>query len=216
MDKAVYLKIETYMRSCMNDSAHDAEHIYRVLGMANRLADCMDIPLDRDVLTAAALLHDTGRVEQFQNPAICHAEAGSVKAYRFLLELGWSEDKAAHVRGCVLTHRSRTDRRPQTTEAKLLFDADKLDVSGAIGIARTLCYAGEIGAALYSRDENGLLLTGSEDGPNTFLQEYKHKLEHIGDGLYTAAAKEIAVRRLPAASAFYESLLAEIRESHGE
>lgn len=213
MDKAVYLKIEAYMLSCMDDSAHDAEHIYRVLSMANRLADCTEAPLNRDVLTAACLLHDTGRVEQFQDPKVCHAEAGSLKAYRFLLELGWSEDEAAHVRDCVLTHRFRNNRRPQSMEAKLLFDADKLDVSGAMGIARTLCYAGEIGAALYSRDENGQLLPGSEEGPNTFLQEYKHKLERIGDGLYTDAAREIAARRFPAARAFYEALVAEIRES---
>lgn len=213
MDKAVYDKIEAYMHACMDDSAHDAEHIYRVLGMANRLAEGVDEPLDRDVLTAACLLHDVGRAEQFQNPAICHAEAGSVKAYSFLLGLGWSEEKAAHVRDCVLTHRFRNNRRPATMEAKLLFDADKLDVSGAMGIARTLCYAGEIGAALYSRDENGLLLDGNEAGPNTFLQEYRHKLEHIGDGLYTQKARGLAAARLPAARAFYEALVAEIRES---
>lgn len=216
MENNVYLKIETYMRSCMDDSAHDAEHIYRVLGMANRLAESIDEPLDRDVLTAACLLHDVGRAEQLQDPTVCHAEAGSVKAYRFLLDLGWGEEKASHVRDCVLTHRFRNNRRPASTEAKILFDADKLDVSGAMGIARTLCYAGEIGAALYSRDENGFLLDDSEEGPNTFLQEYKHKLEHIGDGLYTNAAKALAAKRLPAARAFYEALIAEIRESCGE
>lgn len=216
MDKTVYLKIDAYMRSCMEDSAHDAEHIYRVLGLVNRLAESVDEPLDRDVLTAACLLHDVGRAEQFKDPTVCHAEAGSVKAHRFLLDLGWSEERAAHVRDCVLTHRFRNNRRPATMEAKLLFDADKLDVSGAMGIARTLCYAGEMGYPLYSRDETGLLLEPTGDAPNTFVQEYRHKLEKIGDGLYTEEARKIAAQRLSAASAFYESLLAEIKESCGE
>lgn len=213
MDKAVYLKIESYMLSCMEDSAHDAEHIYRVLGLANRLSRGVDEAVDSDVLTAACLLHDIGRAEQFKDPKVCHAEAGSKKAYAFLLELGWSEERAAHVRDCVLTHRFRNDRRPQTMEAKLLFDADKLDVSGAMGIARTLCYAGEMGYPLYTRDETGVLLEPTGDAPNTFVQEYRHKLEKIGGGLYTEEARNIAAQRLSAASAFYKSLLAEIRES---
>ena len=57
------------------------------------------------------------------------------QAYDFLLSLGWDEggpDGCA----CILTHRYRSDRPPQSIEAKLLFDADKLDVTGAIGIAR--------------------------------------------------------------------------------
>jgi uncharacterized protein len=208
-------KIERYMLSCMKDSAHDAQHIYRVLGLAGDIAEHEGGDVDRDILIAACLLHDIGREAQFKNPAVCHAEAGSEKAYAFLLGLGWSEERAAWVRDCVLTHRYRTDRRPATIEAKILFDADKLDVSGAIGIARTLYYGGHENLGLYSRGPDGLILDGCEDGPNTFLQEYKHKLEHIGDSMYTARAREIAAERAPIAKAFYESLLSELRQSHG-
>ncbi len=207
--------IETYMLSCMKDSAHDAQHIYRVLGLAEDIAGREGGTIDRDILTAACLLHDIGREEQFKDPAVCHAEAGSEKAYAFLLRLGWSEARAAWVRDCVLTHRYRTDRRPATMEAKILFDADKLDVTGAIGIARTLYYEGHENLALYSRGPDGRILDGHEDSFNTFMQEYRHKLEHIGDSLYTARAREIAAERAPIAKAFYACLLAELRQSHG-
>ncbi|SBW12543.1 conserved hypothetical protein [uncultured Eubacteriales bacterium] len=210
-----FSEIEGYMLSCMKDSAHDAQHIYRVLGLAVDIAEHEGGGVDMDILTAACLLHDIGREEQFKNPAVCHAEAGSEKAYAFLMSLGWSEGRAAWVRDCILTHRYRADRRPVTIEAKILFDADKLDVTGAIGIARTLYYGGHENMGLYSRGPDGLVLDGDEEGPNTFLQEYRHKLEHIGDAMYTARAREIATLRAPIARAFYESLLAEIRQSHG-
>lgn len=203
------------MLSCMKDSAHDAQHIYRVLGLAVDIAEHEGGGVDMDILTAACLLHDIGREEQFKNPAVCHAKVGSEKAYAFLLCLGWSEGHAAWVRDCVLTHRYRADRRPATIEAKILFDADKLDVTGAIGIARTLYYGGHENMGLYSRGPDGLVLDGDEESPNTFLQEYRHKLAHIGDTMYTSRAREIANLRAPIARAFYESLLAEIRQSHG-
>ena len=211
MDKEMYAAIPSHMLSCMGDSAHDKEHIYRVLHMALDLAGHEGEDVDRDILTAAALLHDIGREDQFRDPSLCHAEAGSVKAYDFLLSLGWDEERAGWVRACILTHRYRSDRPPQSIEAKLLFDADKLDVTGAIGIARTLYYGGAVGSALYSLDEHGLVLDGTETGPNTFLQEYRHKLEHIGEKLYTSRAREIAAGRKQAAQSFYENLLAEIR-----
>lgn len=200
------------MRSCMEDSAHDAEHIYRVLGLATHLAGQVDGAIDADVLTAACLLHDIGRGEQFRDATLCHAQVGSEKAHAFLLTLGWSEEAAAHVRDCVLTHRTRTDRRPTSLEAKLLYDADKLDVSGAMGIARTLCYAGEMGYPLYTRDEGGLVLQGTGEEPNSFVQEYAHKLEGIVATLYTPPARAIAARRSHAAKAFYQALLQEIEE----
>lgn len=212
METKEYAALAAYMHTCMTDSAHDREHVYRVLHMAHILADHVTQTVDRDILTAACLLHDVGREEQFKDPSVCHAEAGAIKAFRLLLDRGWPEDRAAWVRDCILTHRYRTGRHPATLEAKLLFDADKLDVTGAIGIARTLYYGGHTGRGLYTRDEKGMVLDGTEDGPNTFLQEYRHKLEHIEDKLYSPYARIIAARRQAAARAYCKSLLEEINE----
>lgn len=56
------------MLSCMEDSAHDKEHIYHVLYNALEIAKT-EMNIDYDVLIASCLLHDIGRKEQFENPA---------------------------------------------------------------------------------------------------------------------------------------------------
>lgn len=111
------------MRSNMQDSAHDAEHIYRVLNQALIIAkSCENV--NYDILIAACLLHDVGRPARFADPKLCHAEVGCEMAYRFLMELGWSKDACNQIKHCVWTHRFRNNRQPETIEAKILFDAD--------------------------------------------------------------------------------------------
>lgn len=82
MNKQTYNLIENYMLSCMDDSAHDKDHVYRVLYMAMEIAEG-ERDVDYDVLVTACLLHDIGRKEQFANSLLCHAQVGSDKAYVF-------------------------------------------------------------------------------------------------------------------------------------
>ena len=153
MTAECYRTLETYMLSCMDDSAHDAEHVYRVLYNALEIAKA-ESETNYDVLIAACLLHDIGRIDQINDPTLCHAAVGSEKAYHFLLEQGMEETFAAQVKHCIRTHRFRKNMLPQTLEAKILFDADKLDVVGAIGIARTLMYRGTLTEPLH-REASG-------------------------------------------------------------
>lgn len=209
MKKEIYQKIENYMLSCMEDSAHDKAHVYRVLYLAMEIAE-KETPVDYDILISACLLHDIGRKEQFADPRLCHAQVGSEKAYRFLREMGFSEDFAGHVRDCILTHRFRKGNPPQSIEARILFDADKLDVTGTIGIARTLLYAGEISAPLYTLREDGTVSDGiGEDSPS-FFREYKFKLEKLYGRFYTDAGTALAASRQQAAADFYNALYGEV------
>lgn len=215
MIKENYLLWEAYMLSCMEDSAHDKEHIYRVLYMALDIART-EQNVNRDVLVCACLLHDIGRKEQFENPAVCHAQAGADKAYAFLKEHHYEEEFAKQVRACIRSHRFRKDNFPQSIEAKILFDADKIDVSGTLGIARTLLYKGQMAQPLYSVSEDGAVLDGAEDGRESFFREYKYKLEGIYDSFYTERGREIAGQRRAAAVNFYQSLFREVCTIHEE
>ena len=170
MNKETYCLLENFMLSCMDDAAHDKEHIYRVLYNALEIAKTED-KADLDILTAACLLHDIGRKEQFENPALCHAIIGSEKAYQFLLANGFERSYAEQVKQCIKTHRYRKNNRPQSLEAKILFDADKLDVTRAIGIARTLLYKGIVSEPLYSVLPTGVVSTGENDTTPSFFQE---------------------------------------------
>ena len=180
MTRNTYELFENYMLSCMKDSAHDKEHIYRVLYLALEIAQT-EPDADMDVLICACLLHDIGRQAQFADPKINHAQAGAGMAYRFLLEHQFPEAYAQQVHDCILSPRFRKSTPPESIEAKILFDADKIDVCGAAGIARTLLYQGHTKEPLYSLLPDGTVSDGTHDTAPSFFREYKYKLEHIYD-----------------------------------
>jgi len=213
MTQQTYRTIENFMLSCMDDSAHDCQHVYRVLYNALEIAKAEPVA-NYDILIAACLLHDIGRKDQIADPSLCHAEVGSQKAYRFLLELGMGEDFARQVRHCILTHRFRKNLPPETPEARILFDADKLDVTGAIGIARTLLYKGTVTEPLYRLLPDGTISDGTHDIGHSFFREYKFKLEKLYDRFLTQKGAELAKERQAIAKAYYESLYREVNEGY--
>ena len=213
MTKETYELIENYMLACMEDSAHDKEHIYRVLYNALEIAKT-EADVNYDVLIAACLLHDIGRKEQFADPTLCHAAVGAEKAFRFLRENGFDEAFAQQVHHCILTHRFRKATPPETLEAKILFDADKLDVTGAIGIARTLMYKADMAEPLYHVLPTGQISDGSEDSGPSFFREYKFKLEKLYDKFYTARGAQLAQARRQIAADFYENLYREVSSGY--
>jgi len=207
MTRAEYERIERIMRDHMQDSAHDREHVYRLLRAALEIAKAYP-RADLDVLVAACLLHDIGRAAQFQAPSVSHAEAGADMAYAHLTEIGWDEARARRVQDAVRAHRFRGSHKPQSIEAKILYDADKLDVTGAMGVARTLMYQGAVGEPLYRVDGRGEPMDGREEEPS-FFHEYVSKLSRLYDGFYTPEGAGMARPRAKAARDFYESLLEE-------
>lgn len=212
MNKNTYELLENYMLQCTDESAHDKEHIYRVL--YNALEIAKEETVDYDVLITACLLHDIGRKEQFENPRLCHAQVGGEKAYRFLMDQGFGEEFSTHARDCIISHRFRKSNPPKTLEAKILFDADKLDAAGAIGIARTLQYQGKTERPLYFLQEDGTVSDGTNDTSESFFQEYKYKLEKIYHRFYTKRGMEMAQQRQETAARIYEDLVREVSEPY--
>ena len=140
--------------------------------------------------------------------------AGAEKAYQFLTSHGFGHHFAECVKSCIEAHRFRTNCQPQSIEAKILFDADKLEVTGAIGMARTLLYEGAVGEPLYSLQPDGQVSDGTGDTNPSFFQEYKYKLEHIYDKFYTQKGKQLAKERQEAAARFYKELYQEVDASY--
>lgn len=212
MKRDEFQKLEAYMRACMKDSVHDREHVYRVLHTALAIAE--EYPeADTDILAAACLLHDIGREAQYADPSVDHAQAGAEAALPFLLRSGWPGERAERVCAAIRQHRYRSEEPPESLEAKILFDADKLDVTGAMGIARTLLYQGRMGHPLYRLDEQGRILPGEEDPGPSFLHEYANKLKKLYGRFFTRKGAELAQSRKKAAEDYCASLLEEIRAS---
>lgn len=218
MNRETYRLWENHMLACMEDSAHDREHVYRVLYGALDIAS-HEQNVRLDVLICACLLHDIGRKAQFENPKLCHAAVGAEMAEAFLSGHGFDPDFTRRVCHCIRAHRYRGKDECESIEAKILFDADKLDVTGALGMARSLIYSGQVGEPMYTRDSEGRVLDGSGDAPDSFFHEYHFKLKKLYDRFYTARGRALALERQEAARSFYAHLYREansLSESGGQ
>jgi len=214
MTKVMYEMIEAFMLEKMNDSAHDCQHIYRVLGLALEIA-AHEQGVHDGVLITACLLHDIGRGAQNQDHSLDHAIVGGEMAYKYLISCGWRHETAEHVRKCIETHRYRKTMQPQSIEAKILFDADKLEACGALGIARTFLHGGVISEPIYVFNPAGEIeLEGGGGEVTSFFQEFNYKLRGLYGQFHTVRANEIAEQRRNIAIAFYDNLLDEIKTTH--
>mgnify|MGYP002814675134 CR=1 FL=1 len=120
--------------------------------------------------------------------------------------------RIAAVQHCIRAHRYRDNSEPPVTlEAKVLFDADKLDVLGAIGAARTIAYATLDGKPFYYPPSDKFLRSGQEEPgePHSAYHEHLFKLRKVGERMFTAAAKAMAAERLAYLDAFFERLIHE-------
>jgi uncharacterized protein len=193
-----------------SESAHDFEHVLRVMMMAERLARAEGA--DVEIVHAAALLHDIARLEEDQSGLGDHAQMAADRARNILLEQGVNLERAAAVVHAIAAHRYRGSVQPQTLEAKILFDADKLDSIGAIGIARAYAIAGSLNQPLWSEpDKNAIATRDQRNASHSPVAEFMVKLRHVRERLHTAAAKKIAAERHEFMSQFFERLGREIR-----
>ncbi len=188
--------------------AHGPDHSERVYQMAIRLGKMMNA--DLEVLAAAGLLHDIGRAKERQSRGtICHAEYGAELAGPILEKLGYQAEIINQIRHCIRAHRYRGACRPQSLEAKILFDADKLDSIGAIGIGRAFLFAGQIGACLHNPEQDPRL-TESYSQQDTAYREFQVKMKRVKGRLLTAAGAEIAIKRHQFMEIFFDRLNSEI------
>lgn len=196
------------------DPVHDFEHVLRVYRIAEKIA--LAEGADLEIVHAAALLHDaTGAAPGGDgNQRLEHHLASAQFAGEVLSAEGWLEERIQSVQHCIRAHRFRHDgERPETIEAKCLFDADKLDVLGAVGAARTIAYAVLAGQPVLVEPSQQFLATGQEeaDEPHSSYHEYLFKLREIKNQLFTRTGKRIARERDRYLRGFYERLLAEYR-----
>ena len=180
----------------------------RVTRLSIRIAQAESA--DVEAVRAAALLHDVP-VEDGGRDA--HHMAAAVFAAGYLRVAGMDPARIENVVHCIQAHRYR-DRsiQPRTLEAKCLYDADKLDSIGAIGVGRAFAHAGRHANRLW----NGTAAAAppdraKPDGPDyTPVHEYVYKLSRILPTLHTATARRIGEERHRFMRRFYQQLDAEM------
>jgi uncharacterized protein len=188
------------------EAIHDFDHVLRVLALAERLA--REEGADLEIVRTATLLHDVARGKA-DRLTTDHAQAGAELA-RQLLE-GQPSDKVEAVVHAIAAHRFRSAPAPQTLEAKVLHDADKLDAIGAIGVARAFAFGGHKGQRLWAEVPDDYQETPQNSQAHTPVHEYHFKLVKIKDRLLTDSARRLAEERHAYMVAFFSRLEQEVR-----
>lgn len=212
MTKQQFKEAEKVMLQNTEENVHDEGHVYRVLYAALRIAEA-EPAADLDVVVLSALLHDIGRAKAKESGED-HAQAGAKMAYAAIIGLGWSKTTASRVRSCILTHSYKGDEKPQTLEAKILYDADKLDLTGAVGTARALVFGARINEPLYALDKKGMPKKATGKGKKSLMREYERKLKHMPSIFFTKKGRQMAKKRQKAMDAYFAAMKNEVNKNY--
>jgi uncharacterized protein len=195
----------------VNDPVHGLS-TYSRDDLAERLARAEGA--DVEIVRAAALLHDArppGQEHPEDLRRSNHHQESAGLAAEVLSADGWPIEKILAVQHCILAHRFRDDfTRPSTLEAEVLYDADKLDAIGAVGVARAIAYALNAGMPFYARPSPGFVVNGlpTRRAAHAY-HEYLFKLVKIRDRLNTKTAQRWAEERQNRMVAFFQGLAEE-------
>jgi uncharacterized protein len=203
-----------------NDWAHGKSHIERVLRTALEIGKREGA--DLEIIELSAILHDIFANEEKRTmiEGFRHEIEASKEARNILTNLGLTDKTIDSVCHCIESHRKRTGRiQPQTVEAKCLFDADKLDCIGAIGIVRSAFMSLEQGQEFYKQEDiddykrrnirsDGTIIDYAQHSSNL---EYELSLKEVANRMHTETGKRLARERAVFMDEFYSRLGKELK-----
>ncbi len=182
--------------------AHGRAHVLRVVTSCKEIATSIEaeegLQVDRDVLLAAAYLHDIGRLPDVK-PLACAvppaSEPHATRSVAFAREIlhgldGFPAAKVPAVEQAILAHSFSMGKQPGSVEGEILSDADKLDALGAQGIIRTVAFSVEQGRSLQDT-----------------LDHFNEKILKLKELLYTSPAKRIAAAKHDIVARFVDDLV---------
>jgi uncharacterized protein len=184
-------KIQPYYEE---GGSHAFDHSQRVYNLALKIGK--KEKADLDVIKAAALLHDVARLKEDNKEVECHAEHGAEMAEKILREMNFPEDKIKNVVHSIKVHRDSKKLTPETKEAKILQDADRLDALGAITIARMFSTGGKFDIPLYKPEiPFGKNVYPGYKSDSTIHSFYARILKIKPETFHTPLAKKLAAAR---------------------
>jgi len=190
-----------------SDSAHDLAHIERVVSNAKLIAN--SIKSDRQVVIAAAWLHDCVSLPKDHPDRKNASGLSGGRAVKFLAGQDFPEEKLPHVHHAVVAHSYSAAIKPETTEAKIIQDADRLDALGAIGISRCLLVGGQLGRMLYNPEDPFCEKRLPDDSEWT-IDHFYAKLFKLPESMQTVPGKKMARKRIEFMKKFLDELAGEI------
>ena len=195
ISKLLLQDIKNFAQSLMSpDDIHGWGHVLRVVALCEEIA--LQEPCNHEILLAAAYLHDIGRTIENtpEKRGINHALLSAELAMSFMKKINLPEDLASTICDCIRSHCFSANIPPQTIEAKILSDADKIDAMGAIGIYRMIIFQEPFNKGILG-----------------LAQHLDEKLLHLKNQLYTEFAKKMSQPRHQLLLAFREELQREFK-----
>lgn len=192
-----------------NDSAHDQAHIQRVVTNAKNLATQENA--QPAIVIPAAWLHDCVTIQKDSAKRSRASRLAAKKAAEYLQVSGYPTEYIPAIEHAIAAHSFSAQIPPETLEAKVVQDADRLDAIGAIGIARCFMVGGILGTRIYDPAEPFPNGRPANDRENT-LDHFYVKLLRLAETMQTAAGKHEAARRTEFMLDFLQQLRQEIED----
>ena len=187
-----------------DDAAHDLSHFRRVWATATQLAAGEEV--DRLVLLTACYFHDIVSLPK-NHPERSRSSMMAAEKTLAILQSAFADfpaDRYPAVSHAIEAHSFSAKIAPETLEAKIVQDADRLEALGAIGLARVFAVSGALGVALFDAEDPFARHRGLDDKqyaldhfqtklltlPSTMQTEQgRHLAQHNADFLLTYMAK---------------------------
>ncbi len=189
------------------DGAHDLGHLHRVWANAKRIA--LDEPCDLEILLPAVFFHDLINLPKSHPDRATASRLSAEAACAFLAADGFAPAKLQAVAHAITAHSFSANITPQSVEARVLQDADRLEALGAIGIARMFHVAGALAGRLFDAADP-MALRRPLDDRRFALDHMETKLLRLPATMQTAAGRAMAEARADWMMSFRTRLLAEL------
>lgn len=201
-------QFESYLTEYVfEDASHDLNHFRRVYKIALEIAKNYDV--DELVLLASAYFHDIVGFKKNDPKRSQASYYASLKAEVILKELKFPDEKIEAVKHCILAHSYSANIKPDTLEAKIIQDSDRMEAIGAIGLARVFYVSGQMNSKLF--DSNDPFAENRELNDKKYAVDHFYtKLLKLEKTMQTEGGKVIAQKRTQVLRVFLENLKSEL------
>ncbi|EGQ7974297.1 HD domain-containing protein [Vibrio parahaemolyticus] len=199
------LFLEFMQQEMQVDAAHDIEHVKRVVKTAKQL--CEEENADIAIVLPAAYLHDCFTYPKDHPNRKQSSAIAAKKAIAYLESIQYPQHYHDAIAHAIEAHSFSANIRPNTLEAQIVQDADRLDALGAIGVTRCIQVSTQFNAQLYN--DNDMFAKERELNDKQFtVDHFQTKLFKIVDTMNTESAKLEANKR----KAFMQTYLKQLHD----
>ncbi|MFK8013599.1 MAG: HD domain-containing protein [Marinicellaceae bacterium] len=189
------------------DAAHDAAHVQRVAVNAIKFSEIEKANLE--IVLPAVWLHDCVSVSKSSDLRSKASQLSAEKAEQLLNQWNYPTQHMNAIKHAIAAHSYSANITPETLEAKIVQDADRIDSIGAIGVARMMMVGGKMDCTLYHESDPFCIHREPQDRSWT-VDHFYSKLLKLNSGFHTQAAKNEAQRRHDYMLNFLKQLESEI------